>query len=157
MTRRIALATAVAAVLCGSCANGEASGQDHQRQMREAVDGFFAAANRGKWDEAARFMAPEFKIFTDGASTFDRPTYVALLKADDLKVTDVGLSEIESSVSSDGSLGWIRYKALVKATSNGKPADVRTAETMVLARRPEGWRIVQAHASIAPLEQGRGR
>lgn len=151
---RIALGLAVAGLLV---ACGHPSAQNAQREMRGAVDGFFRTLVSHDWDGAARWMAPEFKLFSDGAEIYDRATYVELLRQDDLDVTAFRLSEFESSVSDDGTLGWVRYRAAVRATSRGRPANVNTAETMILARRGGSWLIVQAHASIRPAENGTER
>lgn len=128
-------------------------------EVDATVDRFFELADQRDWTAAGDLMGEEFAIYTDGATVIPKAEYVELLSADDLVVESWELRDRETFVSPDGKLAWCRYRGLFRSTSHGENADVETAETLVLAKRDGEWKIVHAHASIAPLggaEEGGG-
>ncbi len=132
------------------CAQDLDARVDAERDVREAVDAFYAAAQRRDWDAAGALMAPAFEIYTDGAAGFDKPAYVALLKSDDLVLEQMALRDLKVRVAGDGRMAWVSFRGTFTMTSHGARHDVNTAETLILSRAADRWLIERAHASVAP-------
>lgn len=125
-------------------------------RVRAALDRFFDASKKGDWDATAELMAPDFELYTDQATGVGKDEYVRVLKQDDLVVEHMELKDVDIRVSGDGQMAWAKYRGLFRSTSQGKPADVETAETLVFTNDGGAWRITRAHASIKPLEERPG-
>jgi ketosteroid isomerase-like protein len=128
--------------------NSEASRTGPEREVRLVIDQFYAAARRRDWDAAGALLAPEFEIFTDGAESFGKTAYVALLKEDDLVVERMALRNVTIRVADDRRMAWASFHGAFAMTTHGARHDVQTAETLILSRRGDRWQIVRAHASI---------
>lgn len=167
MTRRTALGTAAAGLLAAAAgcvadrptaaAGSEQSGaakQDADRAnataaIKSVVDRFYELAKRRDWDAVGTLFAPSFRIFTDGAESFDKPAYVRLLKEEDIDTRAMKLNDLELFASPDGNMGWCRFRGAFDTASKGQASHVETAETLVFARGADGaWQIVHAHASV---------
>lgn len=121
-------------------------------RVREALDNFFRAAQRRDWDAAAELMSSDFEIYTDDAQGYPKAEYVRVLKQDDLVVEHMELKDVDIRVSGDGQMAWAKYRGLFRCTSQGKPADVETAETLIFTNERGAWKMARAHASIKPLD-----
>lgn len=121
-------------------------------RVRQAIDHFFDAAKKRDWDAAAELMSSDFELYTDEAQSVAKDEYVRVLKETDLVVEHMELKNVDIRVSSDGQMAWAKYRGLFRSTSQGKPADVETAETLVFTNEQGVWKMTQAHASIKPLD-----
>lgn len=152
-------------VLLGACSPGPESDptpaaapasdpSEVHREVEQAVYSFFQLSEQRNWDAVGGLMAPEFEIYTDGATSFPRAEYIELLKSDDLVMESWEIEDLEISVSPDAAMAWCRYRGRFFMTTGegGERHDVETAETLVFENRGGLWRIVQAHASIKALE-----
>ena len=133
-----------------ACAHASGAGRG-EREVRQVIDRFYEAAQRRDWDTAGALMASDFELFTDGAESFAKEPYVALLKADDLIVESMLLRDVRIDVAGDGTLAWATFRGEFSMSSHGKRHDVQTAETLILSRTAGRWEIVRAHASVKPL------
>ena len=120
-------------------------------QVKKVLDQFFDAAKKRDWDAAAEFMATDFELYTDGASTFNKQDYVKVLKQDDMELTHMELRDLETRVSSDGQMAWTKYRGLFKSISNKQQSNVETAETLIFKREAGQWKITRAHVSSKVL------
>ena len=91
------------------------------------------AAKKRDWDAAAKFMATDFELYTDGASGFNKQAYIKVLKEDDMELVYMELRDMEIRVSSDGQMAWGNY-ADFQSTSHNQQAPVETAETLIFKR-----------------------
>lgn len=121
-------------------------------RVREAIDGFFSAAKKRDWDAAAALMSSDFELYTDQAQRVGKDEYVRLLKHDDLVVEQMELKDVDVRVSGDGQMAWAKYRGLFRSTSQGKPADAETAETVIFTNERGAWKMARAHASVKALE-----
>jgi len=127
------------------------TGSHSEADVRAVVDDFFAAAMISDWDAAARLLATDFVMFTDGPTVFDKPSYVRILKADDLRLQRMRLTDIRITVSPDQSMASVTYRGVFRTISGGRVGGAETAETLILRRLREGWKITRAHASVRNL------
>jgi ketosteroid isomerase-like protein len=124
-----------------------------EAEIKTAVDTFYDLARRRDWDAVGRLFAPNFRILTDGAETFDKPSYLQLLKADDLEVRAMELTDLDIHVTPGSRVGWVRFHGYFEMVSHGTPSRTGTAETLIFERQADGaWRIAHAHASIKALD-----
>lgn len=120
-------------------------------RVRAAIDQFYGAAQRRDWDAAGEMMSAEFELYTDEAAGFDKPTYVRLLKEDDLVVEHMELKDVEVQVSPDGRMAWSKFRGRFRHTSHGTPSEVETVETLIFRNEGGRWKIAHAHASVKPV------
>lgn len=120
-------------------------------RVRQVVDQFFSAAKKRDWDAEAELMSKDFELYTDGASGFSKEAYLKVLKEDDMQLASMELRDMEVRVSSDGTMAWCKYRGLFKATIQKQPTTLETAETLILKREGEQWKITHAHVSLKPL------
>jgi ketosteroid isomerase-like protein len=121
-------------------------------RVREAIDDFFNAAKKRDWDTAAALMSSDFELYTDQAQGVGKDEYVRVLKQDDLVVEHMELKDMDIRVSGDGQMAWATYRGLFRSTSQGKPADAETAETVIFTNERGAWKMARAHASVKALE-----
>ena len=127
---------------------------DHDAEtvrVKKVLDQFFSSAKKRDWDAVAEIMATDFELYTDGASGFNKPAYVKVLKEDDMVLSHMELRDMEIRVSSDGQMAWSKYRGLFKSISNNQPSNVETAETLIFKREDGQWKIARAHVSLKTL------
>ena len=152
MNRRQTLYTGAAALLPVLALSSSSDKQHPKAAIKATLDTFYDRARRRDWDRASALFAPEFRILTDGAATFDKPAYVRLLKEDDMVVRSMELKDLEIYASEASSVGWCRYRGYFEMVSGGKISRTETAETMIFEKRDGTWLIVHAHASMRQLD-----
>lgn len=154
MTRRTALGAAIAGLWAASgCIAERATAATDQAgataEIKAVVDRFYDLARKRDWDAVAALFAPTFRIFTDGAESFDKAAYVQLLKSEDIETRSMALNDLEMFVAPGAVTGWCRFRGAFETASKGQASRVATAETLVFARGADGaWQIVHAHASV---------
>lgn len=160
MTRRTAIGAAVVAGLwsAAGCVADRASSasqpEDAAAAIKKVVDNFYELARQRDWDAVGALFAPTFRIFSDGAEAFDKPSYITLLKADDIDTRSMTLNEFELFAVPGATMGWCRFRGEFEVTSKGQSSHVGTAETLVFTRGADGvWLIAHAHASVKTAGQ----
>lgn len=121
-------------------------------RVRQSLDGFFSAAKKRDWDAAAALMSSDFELYTDGAQGVGKEEYLSVLKQDDLVVEHMELKDVDIRVSGDGQMAWAKYRGLFRSTSQGKPADAETAETLIFTNEGGAWKMTRGHASVKALD-----
>jgi len=120
-------------------------------QVRAVMNQFFDSAKKQDWDAVGALMAPEFEMYTDQAETYNKASYIKLLKDDNLKVVKMELHDERVTVSEDGALAWMTYKGYFENMEHGKLNKVETVETMLFRRIGKRWLLARGHASIREL------
>jgi mono/diheme cytochrome c family protein len=114
------------------------------------VDRFQRLLSQGKTRDASALLAPDVLIFEGGGAERSRAEYASHhLKADSdfLKTAKVAVTSRVGGAA-DG-FAWIATEARIE-TQRPKPLDLVTAETMLLKRTPDGWRVTHIHWSSKP-------
>ncbi len=113
-----------------------------------AVDRFYAALAAGDRAAALAELAPELVVFEQGGAELSREEYAAEHLGADMEFLAATESRIvERRSGGDGATGWVLTRSETTGTYQDAPVAVHGTETMVLERRPEGWRIVHIHWS----------
>lgn len=157
----LALALSVAMLSAAPAfAQDHAHGHDHAAgsltaEAMEAagvVDGFHAALKAGDTAAALALLAPDVMIFEEGGAERSRDEYASHHLGSDAAfaaASEATLSRRSGQV--DGDVAWIVSEGRTTGQFNGRAVDRLTAETMVLKRHADGWRIHHIHwSSRAP-------
>jgi len=120
------------------------------------VDAFHAALKAGNTDGALAMLAANVMIFEEGGAERSREEYASHhLAADAAFAAAVEATPARRSGWAAGDVAWIASEGRTTGTFNGRAVDRLSAETMVLKRGPEGWRIHHIHwSSRAPRPAG---
>lgn len=117
-----------------------------------AVDAFHAALKAGDTAAALNFLAPEVMIFEEGVAERSREEYASHhLGADSAFAAATASAISHRSGWAAGDVAWIATEGRTTGQFNGRAVDRLSAETMVLKRHADGWRIHHIHwSSRAP-------
>lgn len=116
------------------------------------VDAFHAALKAGDTTAALTFLAPEVMVFEQGGAERSRDEYASHHLGSDAAFAAASEATVaRRSGWADGEIAWITSEGRTTGQFNGRAVDRLTTETMVLKRRPDGWRIHHIHwSSRAP-------
>ena len=109
----------------------------------KAVQAFHAALASADRDAALRLLDPQVLIFEQGGAEMSRDEYASNHLDADIefsRATSRKVSEKRSRVESD--LGWVVTLSESSGTFRGREVSSRGAETMLLKKTAEGWRIL---------------
>ena len=119
----------------------------------KAVQAFHAALASADRDAALRLLDPQVLIFEQGGAEMSRDEYDSNHLDADIefsRATSRKVSEKRSRV--EGDLGWVVTLSESSGTFRGREVSSRGAETMLLKKTAEGWRILHIHWSSRPAE-----
>jgi ketosteroid isomerase-like protein len=119
-------------------------------EAEAVVDGFHLALAKGDTKAAAALLADDALIFEEGAAERSKAEYAGHhLPADAAFSQAVKSETARRSSDAVGDIAWVASEGRTKGTFKGRQVDRLTAETMVLRRTGEGWKIVHIHWSSA--------
>lgn len=120
------------------------------RSAAATVDTFHSALRRGDTKVAAALLASDVLIFEGGGVERSRAEYESHHLSADAEFSKAVPSVLTRRAGeASGALAWIASEGRTTGTYKGKPVDRLSAETMVLRRVGQGWKIVQIHWSSA--------
>jgi ketosteroid isomerase-like protein len=120
------------------------------RGAAAAVDAFHAALRSGDTHSAAALLAGNALIFEGGGVERSKAEYASRHLAADAAYTQaVPAALTRRAGDAIGTMAWIASEGRTTGTFKGKPIDRVTAETMLLRRVGQGWKIVHIHWSSA--------
>ena len=146
-------ALALAAAMVPACATAPvsavASPADHQA-VEQVVDSFHRALREGSREAALALLDDDVLILEGGGAERSKAEYAEHhLESDSAFSREVPAQMTRRTAGVTGELAWVASEGRTTGTFRGRPIDRVTAETMVLRRRPQGWRIVHIHWSSA--------
>ena len=117
-----------------------------------ALDAFHAALRAGDRDAALALLAEDALIFEAGGAERSRAEYASHhLGADAAFAAATEATVTRRSGDASGDVAWITSEGRTTGTFNGRAVDRITAETVLLRRHGDGWRIHHIHwSSRAP-------
>jgi ketosteroid isomerase-like protein len=121
---------------------------EEARDAVATVDRFLAALKAGDLERAAADLDPELVVLEGGNAELSAEQYLALHAKQDaefLKTATVDSGFRRARVHGD--LAWVASLTEVQSEHEGKPLTIDGAESMVLKRVENGWRIVHIHWS----------
>jgi ketosteroid isomerase-like protein len=120
-------------------------------RVRAALDGFFAAVAGRDWQRVDALVADDFEFYGDNLMVLSRAEFITAMKDDQMNIRTLELSQVQTSVSDDGRLAWVKYHAYLDSDVKGKPYRMNSAETVAFRREGDTWRMTHNHASIREI------
>lgn len=114
----------------------------------EIVDQFGKALASGDLMTVGNLLDPAVLILENGGAERTREEYLgnhAIADAAFLKGAHQQIKYRTARIS--GEIAWVATESELHATKDSKPTTTLSAETMVLRRNDQGWRIVHIHWS----------
>lgn len=115
------------------------------------VEQFFKALASGDSKAASALLDPEVLIYESGNVERSRQEYAAHHLDSDakfLKAVKHRLLSRSGDAASDWA--WVATETAFSGSADHKPVNMIGTETMILRKRPEGWRITHIHWSNRP-------
>ena len=116
------------------------------------VDAFHAALGSGNADAVLALLAEDVMVLEEGGAERTREEYAGHHLPADMAfaaATDAELTRRAAWV--EGDMAWVLTEGRTSGQFNGRAIDRLTAETMILQRHADGWRIRHIHwSSRAP-------
>jgi ketosteroid isomerase-like protein len=147
MKHAFMMAAALYLVACAGTPAGEDDPAD-VRAVRETIRGFDAALRAADFDRVSALLDPEVVVLEAGGAERSREEYLAEHARADAEFLKRARSlETGNEIHVAGDAAWSTKTSVMQFDRDGKPATVHSAETMILRRGPDGWRIVHMHWS----------
>ena len=114
------------------------------------VNAFRRALESGDARTAEGVLAPELLVYESGDQDRSRSDYVRHhMEADMAFLAKAKVRVLEQQGSSQGDLAWVTTRSRIASGSG----NTLGAETMILRRGGDGWRIVHIHWSSSPASK----
>ncbi len=155
--KRLILAAVLA--LAASDAMGQGRVEGPARITDEAtvpavavVDAFHAALGSGNAGAVLVLLTEDVMILEEGGAERSREEYAGHhLPADMAYAAATGTEVTRRSAWIEGDIAWVLSEGRTSGQFNGRAVNRLTAETMILQRHADGWRIRHIHwSSRAP-------
>lgn len=116
------------------------------------VDAFHAALGSGNADAVLALLSEDVMVLEEGGAERSREEYAGHHLPADMAfaaATEAGVTRRAAWI--EGDLAWILTEGRTSGQFNGRAVDRLTAETMILQRHADSWRIRHIHwSSRAP-------
>ena len=138
-------------VLAGPGAHADPPNSGAAESVHEpiaVVDAFQAALVAGDTARAAGYLDPNVVILESGGAEWSAQEYLAEhAKADAEFLKAAKVTPGARSARVEGDLAWVASLARFDTEKESRPVAIDSAETMLLRRGPDGWKIVHIHWS----------
>ncbi|WP_309630219.1 nuclear transport factor 2 family protein [Brevundimonas sp.] len=116
------------------------------------VDAFHAALGAGDGEAVLALLTEDVVVLEEGGAERSREEYAGHHLPADMTYAASTEAEVTRRVAwAEGDVAWVLTESRTSGTFNGRAVDRRTAETMILHRQTDGWRIRHIHwSSRAP-------
>lgn len=117
------------------------------------VDRFHEALRASDATTALRQLAPDLVVFETGYGELTPGGYLEGALANDLAFAVVTRRRIvDRSLRQEGNTAWVMSIAEITGTPGEQDIRLRQAETMILRRYEDGWKIAHIHWSAHSVE-----
>lgn len=121
---------------------------EEAREAVATVDRFLAALKAGDLERAAAELDPELIVLEGGNAELSAAQYLSLHAIQDAEFLKTATVETGyRRARAVGDFAWVASLTEVQTEHEGQPLTIDGAESMVLKRDEEGWRIVHIHWS----------
>ena len=112
------------------------------------VDAFHLALHAQDGKAAVALLAPEAVVFEQGFYEASRDDYEKSSLADDMKFAATTTREVQSREAIvNGDVAWVQSLTRTRGKFGESAVDLSGAETMILRRSGDAWKIVHIHWS----------
>lgn len=122
------------------------------RPVVAVVDAFHAALGSGNAEAVLAMLAEDVMVLEEGGAERSREEYAGHhLPADMAFAAATEAEATRRAAWIEGDMAWVLTEGRTTGQFNGRAIDRLTAETMILQRHADGWRIRHIHwSSRAP-------
>ena len=122
------------------------------RPVIAVVDAFHAALGSGNADAVLALLAEDVMILEEGGAERSREEYAGHHLPADMTFAAATEAEVTRRAAwVEGEMAWVLTEGRTRGQFNGRAVDRLTAETMILQRHADDWRIRHIHwSSRAP-------
>ena len=118
------------------------------RAAATVVDAFHAALRSGNTDAALALLADDVLIFEGGRVERSKAEYASHHLAADAAFSKAVASILtERTTGASGDVAWVASEGRTTGEYKGRAIDRTSAETMILRRSGDGWKIIHIHWS----------
>ena len=118
------------------------------RPAAHVVDAFHAALRANDRDAALALLTPDVIVLEEGGAERSREEYAGHHLPADMTFAGATQSEVARRTAVvEGDVAWVMTEGRTTGRFNDSAVDRLTAETMVLTRGADGWRIRHIHWS----------
>ncbi|MBA4000496.1 nuclear transport factor 2 family protein [Brevundimonas sp.] len=116
------------------------------------VDAFHAALGSGDGEAVLGLLTEDAMVLEEGGAERSREEYAGHHLPADMAYAAATRSRVTRRAAwVEGDIAWVLTEGRTSGTFNGRSVDRLTAETMILHREADGWRIRHIHwSSRAP-------
>lgn len=117
-----------------------------------AVDAFHAALGSGDADAVLALLSEDVLVLEEGGAERSRDEYAGHHLPADMTFAAATTAEVTRRAARvEGDVAWVLTEGRTTGAFNGRPVNRLTAETMILHRDGDAWRIRHIHwSSRAP-------
>jgi ketosteroid isomerase-like protein len=147
MRLNIRLALVFSAFFAVNAVNAQTTMSADSAAAAKTVDDYHAALSSGDSAKALSLLAPDAVILESGGIE-TRAEYRSHHLAGDIAFAKTVKSERSPVVVKvNGNVAWTSSKSISQGTFNGRAINTSGAESMILIKGPDGWRIQTIHWS----------
>ena len=118
------------------------------RDAVATVDRFTAALSAGDLTAVAAELEPDLLVLESGGAERTAAEYLGEhAKADAAFLKAAHHQLLRRVAHASGDFAWVASESELQVPKDGRPVTVLSTETIVLQRRPAGWKIVHIHWS----------
>lgn len=121
-------------------------------RVRTALDSFFDAVAARDWPRVEALIADDFEFYGDDLMVLSRAEFIKAMRDDDMNIRKLELSQVQTTISDDGRLAWVKYRAYLDSDVKGQAYRMNSAETVAFRREGHQWRMTHNHASVREVE-----
>lgn len=116
------------------------------------VDAFHTALGSGDLDAVLALLTEDVIVLVEGGAERSREEYASHHLPADMTFAAATTAEVTRRAARvEGDVAWVLTEGRTTGAFNGRPVDRLTAETMILHREGDAWRIRHIHwSSRAP-------
>lgn len=150
--KRLILAAVLALAAPSAMAQGVVTGPAHADEATlpvvAIVDSFHAALRSGNPDAVLALLTEDVMVLEEGGAERSRDEYAGHHLPSDMTFAAATEAEMARRAAwIEGDIAWVLTEGRTSGQFNGRAINRRTAETMILQRHADGWRIRHIHWS----------
>ncbi|MBU2166678.1 MAG: nuclear transport factor 2 family protein [Brevundimonas sp.] len=149
----LAVSASVIVTPGGAVSSASAPADDEAaRPAIAVVDAFHAALGSGDAEAVLALLAEDVVVLEEGGAERSREEYAGHHLPADMAFATATTAEVTRRAARvEGDVAWVLTEGRTTGAFNGRPVDRLTAETMILHRDGDVWRIRHIHwSSRAP-------
>ena len=149
----LAVSASVIVTPSGAVSSASAPAEDEAaRPAIAVVDAFHAALRSGDAEAVLALLTEDVVVLEEGGAERSREEYAGHHLPADMAFAAATTAEVTRRAARvEGDVAWVLTEGRTTGTFNGRAVDRLTAETMILHRDGDAWRIRHIHwSSRAP-------